>query len=216
MRYARTVAAFVCAIAIASCGGSGSSPTSPTNPTPTPPARTTFNLSGSVVNNRANGIKIPNATLTITAGTNSGTATTSDASGNYQFTNLTPGTFTITSHAASYTDGSQAVTLGNADAAGVNIFMDPPVFVQSGIGDNVFTLPAWVSKVRVDATYGGYCQNFIVHVSSGAFSLINVIIGTCGVADSRSPFSGTYQVVGGSTVTITQSTGIAWTFTEQR
>jgi len=69
--------------------------------------------------------------------------------------------------------------------------------------------------VRVDATYGGSCQNFIV--KSGTSLLINVIIGTCSVADTHSPFSGTYVIAsGGSQISITGSTGVAWTFTESR
>jgi hypothetical protein len=47
-------------------------------------------------------------------------------------------------------------------------------------------------------------------------SIINVIVGTCSVADTRSPFTGTYAINNGGVVSITSSTGIAWTFTEIR
>lgn len=110
---------------LVTCGCSGSGGSAPTAPsTPTAPTRTTFNLSGGVVDNKANSNKIPNATLTVATGSNSGRSTTSDGAGNYKFTDLTPGTFTVTSKAANYQDGSQSVTLGNADTT-ANIFMDP-------------------------------------------------------------------------------------------
>ncbi len=64
------------------------------------------------------------------------------------------------------------------------------------------------------ATYPGFCQNFIVRASGSL--LINIIIGTCTVADTRTPFSGTYTVPAGSQIQITGSTGVSWTFTEVR
>lgn len=108
------------------------------------------------------------------------------------------------------TSGGAAI---NVSGSGVN---PNPIFVQSGVGDSVFTLPSYVTRVRVDATYGGSCQNFIVRVSTTVGSIINVIVGTCSVADTRSPFTGTYAINNGGVVSITSSTGIAWTFTEIR
>jgi hypothetical protein len=199
---------------VVSCGGSSPAPTSPTpTPTPTP---TTFALSGGVIDNKVNSTKVPNASLAIADGANAGRTTTSDGAGNYRFDGLTPGTFTVTSSAPNYINGSQSVTLGTTNKT-QNIFMDPvppPIFKASGVGDNVFTLPSYVARVRVDATYPSSCQNFIVHLNGRG--LINVIIGTCSVADTRSPFSGTYATTGGGTVEIVSSTGVAWTFTELR
>jgi hypothetical protein len=197
-------------VLVTSCGGGSS----PTTPTPTPPARTTFNLTGNVANARLTTIRIPNATLTIQGGANDGKTTASDSAGNYTLSSLTPSTFTVVSHAAGYIDGSQSVTVGNGDTS-VQILMDPPLFIQSGVGDNVFALPAFVSKVRVDATYPGSCQNFVVKGTVSGL-LINIIIGTCSIADTRSPFSGTYLVKGGETLQTTISTGVSWTVTEQR
>lgn len=91
-----------------------------------------------------------------------------------------------------------------------------PIFTTSGSGDNTFTMPSYVTRVRIDATYSGSCQNFIVRVSTQLTSLVNIIIGTCSVADTRSPFTGTYAIRNGGVVEIVSSTGINWTFTEQR
>jgi hypothetical protein len=88
------------------------------------------------------------------------------------------------------------------------------LFTQSGVGDNVFTIPGYVTRVRVDGSFQGSCQNFIVNANNRL--LINVIIGTCSVADTKSPFTGTYAISGATSVAITGSTGIAWTFTEVR
>lgn len=90
------------------------------------------------------------------------------------------------------------------------------LWTQAGSGDNVFTVPTYVTKLRVDATYPGDCQNFMVHISTQAFSLVNTIIGTCSVAETRSPFTGTYAIAGGGQVSITNSTGVSWLFTEVR
>jgi hypothetical protein len=193
----------------------GSSP-SPTTPTPPPPTRTTFHLSGGVVDNKVNANKVASAALTITDGANAGRSTTADGSGNYRFTDLTPGTFTVSLTGTGYLSTTTSVTLGQADKT-QNLFMDPvppPIFTQSGIGDSVFTMPSYVTRVRVDATYPSSCQNFIVRVSGRL--LINVIIGTCSVADTKSPFSGTYAIANGGTVEIVSSTGVSWTFTELR
>jgi hypothetical protein len=46
-------------------------------------------------------------------------------------------------------------------------------------------------------------------------SIINVILGTCSVADARS-IDSTYLTGGGGVVQITGSTGIQWTFIEIR
>ncbi len=127
---------------------------------------------------------------------------------NVRFTPTTSGFLScVLNVVGDQTAGGAAI---NVSGTGVN---PNPIFVQSGVGDNVFNLPSYVTRLRVDATYGGSCQNFIVHI--GTSGLINVIIGTCSVADSKSPFSGTYVVTGGQ-VSITNSTGVAWTFTEVR
>jgi hypothetical protein len=167
-----------------------------------------------------------NATLTFTSlscagGTGTAGYTASPTSG----TIAPGGTTTVTVHFAPTTAGFLSCVLSvvgdqTSGGAAINISgtgVNPnPIFVQSGIGDSVFTLPSYVTRVRVDASFSGSCQNFIVRVSTSTLSLINVIIGTCSVADTRSPFTGTYAINNGGVVTITNSTGVNWTFTELR
>ena len=89
-----------------------------------------------------------------------------------------------------------------------------PVFSRSGSGDTVFTIPSHVTRLRVDANTASSCQNFIARANG--LSFVNIIMGTCSVSDSRGPFTGTYIVPAGATISIVSSTGINWTFTESR
>lgn len=89
-----------------------------------------------------------------------------------------------------------------------------PLFSRAGSGDNAFTIPSYVTQLRVVATYGGFCQNFVAKANGRL--IINIIIGTCSVADTRTPFNGTYVVPAGATITTEISTGVSWSFTEDR
>ena len=85
-----------------------------------------------------------------------------------------------------------------------------PLFTRSGTGANVFDMPTTVRWVRITADYGGFCENFFVHIVGR--SVVNETLGTC---SSGSHFEGTYATTGG-TAEVTGSTGVAWTFTEVR
>lgn len=82
-------------------------------------------------------------------------------------------------------------------------------FTNSGTGDTVFTIPANVSRIRIQGTFAGSSSNFVVKVAGSL--IVNETIGS---SKSPSAFDGTYLVTGGSTVQITDSSGVAWTFTE--
>lgn len=87
-----------------------------------------------------------------------------------------------------------------------------PLFTRSGTGASVFDLPTSVSRVRITADYGGFCENFIVHIAGAG--IVNEILGTCGTG-SGPHFGGTFSTSGGR-VDVLNSTGITWTFTEVR
>jgi hypothetical protein len=116
------------------------------------------------------------------------------------------GTITVNSDATGGTNTIQVIASGTLDGV--------PIFSQSGTGDNVFTIPSYVTRLSVVGNYNGWCQNFIAHANGS--SLINVIIGTCSVADTRSPFRGTYTVPAAARIDIVSSTGVGWTFAEVR
>lgn len=83
------------------------------------------------------------------------------------------------------------------------------LFSITGTGDTVFEIPTKVTRIRIQGSFSGTSSNFIVQIAGKG--VVNEIIGT-----SRNPvnFDGTYLLVGGGTVEITQSAGVNWTFTE--
>ena len=79
---------------------------------------------------------------------------------------------------------------------------------RSGVGDMVFDMPTYVSRVRVVGTYTGYSSNFIVYV--GGRLLVNELLGT-GWGTTR--YDGTLLTTGG-VVEIKYSSGVLWSFTQ--
>ena len=84
--------------------------------------------------------------------------------------------------------------------------MSPP-----GIGPLSFT-PRCVERVQIAGSFGGFCENFIVRIDGDL--VVNEILGTCSIAVGP-VFTGTFLTAGGA-VAITNSAGVAWTFTEVR
>lgn len=85
-----------------------------------------------------------------------------------------------------------------------------PTWSQAGSGDTVFDMPKDVKRVTITGSFSGFTQNFIVWV--GGELIVNELMGT---AWNQPAFTGTYAVKAGQTE-IKGSTGVAWTFTEQR
>ena len=213
---------------VLACGGS-----SPTSPTPAASTRI-INVSGDLAFGNVNLGNSPTRTFTIA---NSGNAVLTftgmnavGGTGNAGFTasptsgTVAPGSsvavtvrFTPTlaqsysnvlTVAADHTSGNNTI---NVSGTGVN---NSPLWTQSGTGDSVFDMPTTVARVRIQATPTTNCQNFIVRIG-GRASTVNVILGTCSVADAPS-LDSTYLTGGGGVVQITSSTGVRWTFTEVR
>jgi hypothetical protein len=82
----------------------------------------------------------------------------------------------------------------------------------SGTGANVFSMPTYIRRVKIDGAYGGFCENFIVRIAGR--TVVNEILGNCSVGVGRD-FTGTYATTGGQ-VEVTNSTGVLWTFTDVR
>jgi hypothetical protein len=83
------------------------------------------------------------------------------------------------------------------------------LFSKTGTGDTVFTIPANVTRIRIQGSYSGTSSTFFVDIAGK--SVVAELVGT-----SYDPmnFDGTYLLTGGGTVEITSSSGVAWTFTE--
>lgn len=95
----------------------------------------------------------------------------------------------------------------NVSAAGAR---SGPLWTMSGVGDSVFDMPTYVTKVRVVGTYTRNSSNFIVRVAGRL--LVNELIGT---GWSSTTYDGTLVTTGGQ-VAITSSSGVSWSFTEVR
>lgn len=106
--------------------------------------------------------------------------------------------------------GSPQVCGGGSSASAPVSGAVAGLFSQSGTGDGVVTLPANVTRVRIQADFAGVAQNFVVKVAGA--SVVNEIVGT-----SRNPagFAGTILVPAGSVVAIS-GTDVTWQITEVR
>ena len=199
-------------VALFAVGCGSSSPTAPTTPpVVTPPVAQTFTLNGTVTSTA--GGPVSGATVRVMDGSNANKSTTTSSTGAYALTGLAVSGMTVNASASFYTAASKGVTLTSSQS--VDFQLAPiPLFTASGIGDSVFDMPTTVARVRITATPTTSCQNFVVRIG-GRASIINVILGTCSVADAPS-LDSTYLTGGGGVVSITISTGIRWTFTEVR
>ncbi len=101
----------------------------------------------------------------------------------------------------------------NTIAVAAGAINTAPPWSRSGTGDSVFDMPSTVGRVRIQASTPSRCQNFAVDIKGRL--VVNVILGTCSVADTLS-HDGTYLTPGGGVVEITISSGVNWTFTEVR
>ena len=91
---------------------------------------------------------------------------------------------------------------------GTKLITVQKIWSKSGVGDSVFDMPTYVSRVRVIGTYTGYSSNFIVDVAGRLF--VNELLGT-GWGTTR--YDGTLLTSGG-VVEITHSSGVSWSFTQ--
>lgn len=212
----------VCIGMIAASCGSNSSPTTPT-PTPTPaPTATTFTLSGHVTSS-ANGAAISGARVAVADGPNAGRSTTTDGSGAYSLTSLTQSGFTVGFSATNFNSVSKPANL--ITNLTLDAQLDPtPLFTQSGVGNNVFSVPSTVSRMRITGTYTGFSSNFVVWVGPQGVACGNVLNGSCsllvndliGTGYGKTTSDGVYQMPGTTQVNILLSSGVSWTFTEVR
>lgn len=189
-------------IALLSCGGK--SPTQPSGP----PAPSTFTLSGRVTS--VTGSPISGASVRVMDGVNAGKTGTSDSGGAYSLPGLQPSGFTATASATNYISESRGVNLVSNQVVDFPLTPVPP-FSRSGVGDTVFDLPSTITRIRITAVYTRASSNFIVKIAGRL--IVNELLGTFW---NQTSFSGTYLIAGGGVVEITDSSGVAWSFTEVR
>ena len=92
-----------------------------------------------------------------------------------------------------------------------NFALQPiPLFSRSGTGNNVFDMPTHVRRVRITGTYARSSENFIVWIGNDL--VVNELLGTFW---GQTRYEGVHATTGGL-VEITNSSGVNWTFTEER
>lgn len=176
---------------------------------PTSPAETLFSLNGRVTTDSGG---LAGATVTIMDGVNAGEGRTTDATGNYSFTNLTPSVFTLQAAASDYISQNKSVNLTTSNETMNFALVKPdPIFVKTGIGDAGFNLPPYVRRLRIQGSYSGSSSKFIVWINE--FLLVNIMLGTDWESTT---FDGTYSTCASCVVEIEHSNGVSWVFTEVR
>lgn len=220
----RPLALALLVLCLSACGGS-----SPTNPTPPETAQTRIiSLLGhlnfgnvDVGANSTSGIQIlnsGNSPMTVTgigvAGGNGSAFVASWTNGTIpaggvqnvvvRFSPTEPrsysGTVTV---AANHTSGTNTI---QTTAVGIG-----PLFSRSGVGDDVFDVPSYVSRVRITGTYNGNSSNFIMRI--GGRGVINELLGTFW---GQTSFAGNYLLEATGAATVTNSSGVSWSITEIR
>jgi hypothetical protein len=113
------------------------------------------------------------------------------------------GTITVSGN---QTSGTNTIAM---NARGVNA--PRPNFYRDGTGDTVFDMPLDVTRARIIGVYNGFSSNFIVRI--GGRLIVNELLGT-GWSSTR--YDGTLLTGGGGVVSITNSSGVAWSVEEIR
>lgn len=197
------------AIVISACGGNNS----PTSPSGSSGSTTQLYTVTGTVRSAAGGV-VTNATVRALDGRNAGKSAATNASGQYTLGGLVLEGFNIEASAPDYAAAAKGapITAGTPSATVDWNLLPAQLWTNGGVGDTVFTMPAYFGRVQIVGIPSTSCQNFIVHIG-GQFK-VNVILGTCSVADART-YDGIVTTTGG-TVEIVSSTGVNWSFTEVR
>lgn len=142
---------------------------------------TTGSISGTVTDTSGSHAAIAGATVTLSGGA-TGTATT-DASGNYSFTNLTPAGYTVAASKSTYTSGagsSASVTVTAGNTATANLTLTSTLGSISGhVTDSASNAAISGATVQLD---GGPTTSTD---SSGAYAFSGVTVGSHSLTASK-------------------------------
>ena len=177
------------------------------DPTPGP-----VSLSGVV---RATGTTAPvkGATVQILDGANKGRTMTTDVKGAYKFENLEAGNANVSASAYEFPEAISGVHISPGST--LDFSLEPPPWSARGNGSDALEVPAWVTRVRVDAEFEGAtgtgatgtCETLALRFASS--SLLNTTLGTC--TNGVRHYQGVHLMSGGGMVEIfAQSTLVFW------
>jgi hypothetical protein len=178
--------------------------TGPSDPTPTP---TTVSLSGVV---RATGTSAPvkGALVQILDGANKGLVMTTDVKGAYKFDNLAAGNANVSASANQFPEAIAGVHINLGST--LDFQLDPPPWTARGNGSDVFEVPAWVARVRVDGEFQGTqgrCDTLAIRFAGS--NVLNTTLGTC--PNGVPHYQGVHLMSNGGMVEmIAPSTLVAW------
>ena len=133
------------------CSGSENETSSPAAPSPAASARTTFTLSGQVIT-KSTRVPISEATVTVTNGSDAGKSATTDASGNFRFTEMQQSSVFVEVSAPEYFKAGAPLASNQTQT----IFLVPlgPAIPLSGqVVDDGTSAPIAAATVDVNGRY---------------------------------------------------------------
>jgi hypothetical protein len=207
-RSLRNTAIFLFALVTTACGDSPTGPTPPPSNN-NPPQVTFYTVTGTV--SSAAGGPIAGASVRVVDGPNAGRTASADGSGRYTLENLNFAGFTIAVAADGFVETSRGITLtAGVTTATTNFTLLPAaLWSQAGAGNTVFSMPSYFNRVRIRGTWNRISNsNFIVSI--GGRLVVNEIL------RQSITYDGVHLTNGGGQVVIESSSGISWSFTEER
>lgn len=135
---------------------------------------------------------------------------------------------TVNVTATNYNALSKGVTLTSSQSLDFQL-APTPVFTVAGVGNTVIDIPDTVLRLQVTGTYSASSSNFIPWlgphnvacgsvISSGCHLLVNELLGAFygQTSYTATVLTGAGGTTGLNSISITNSSGVAWTFTEVR
>lgn len=147
--------------------------------------------------------RAPLGSVRVSVGSSS---TTTDGNGYYSLV-VPSGSITVSYSRSGYNSQTSNVTLTGDTRRDVNLV---PLWTVSGVGNTVFDMPSYVSRVRITGRYDSNSSNFIVRI--GGRLVVNELLGR---AWSSTTYNGLHLTTGG-VVEITNSRDVTWTFTQEQ
>lgn len=159
-------------------------------------------------------MRVNGFTIRFLDGPNAGQSTVTSGSGAYAFSNIQPGNMNLSATADGWAEVRAGVSVSGATTLNFITQTIAP-WTRTGGGNDVWTKPLWVSRVRVHGFYGGSSQNFVIWC--GTQLVVNEILGTFGGRSTT--YDGTHAL--DSTRCSTEmhseiSNGVSWSVTEVR
>lgn len=212
----RPLAAVLALLALLSLGAlagcNGDSPTAPTTPTPPanqPTGPVTYNVAVRVAD-AVSGNGIAAAQVVVLDGQFAGSTHTVSDSGTIT---LTGGEGNMNLEATHTGYRSARGGVGSCGSTGCTAALDFALrrgtpWRRQGTGANVFDMPTDLRRVRIQATYNGGGENFVVWVGNDL--VVNTILGTRWPSTT---YNGVHLVEGG-VVEVRLSEGVSWSITQ--